>query len=129
MNYRAAWIVLAAVTGLFCQTSSNKAAPKADTWQKSKECAAQAEKVVADWDRDNAARGFPKTIWTNHYSPKFNRCFIEVHDAATPRSSLTDAFERSTVAVYDIVHRYCEIGLDDVDCHRVYEFIADHMNN
>jgi len=131
MNYRAAWVILAAAAGLLGQTPSNKPASpaaKPDTWQRSKECAVQAEKLVAEWDRDNAARGFPKTIWTNHYSPKYSRCFIEAHDSTT-RSSLTDAFERSTVAEYDIVNRYCEIGLEHVDCPKVYQFMEDHMNN
>jgi hypothetical protein len=97
---------------------------------KSKECAERAEKVVTEWDRDGLSRGFPKTIWSNHYSPKFNRCFIEVIASSPARTeSLTDAFERSTLAVEDVVHQYCKIELEDVACPKVSDFISSHMKD
>jgi len=138
---KAAWIIVAAAALSFGQTTAKKetapatkkstvSAAKPDTWQKSKECAAQAEKLVAEWERDGLAKGFPKVIWTNHYSPKYNRCFIEAFfDPSTRVSSLIDAFERSTLASCDFANEYCTIDIEKVDCVKVYDFIKEHMKN
>lgn len=85
---------------------------KTDNWQKSKECAAQAEKVMADRDRRLAAFGGPGSgadEWENHYSRKYDRCFISAYYFISSKKPyvkgspsfstlLIDAFERSTVA-------------------------------
>jgi hypothetical protein len=114
-------LIIAAAALSFGQTTSKKetqpttkkaaaAAPvaaKSDTWQKSKECAAQAEKVMADRDvRAVAAGGNRADGWSNHYSLKYNRCFVSaIYFAKTvtkggPLTSrnLIDAFERSSLA-------------------------------
>jgi hypothetical protein len=105
---------IAVATLLFGQTAK-KAAPgrlpeKPDTWQRSKECATQAEKMIAARDLRSVSFGGPRVAsWTNHYSPKYSRCFVSVSyfDGATPppkgmpwlsSTILIDAFERSTVA-------------------------------
>ena len=92
----AACIILAAAVLSFAQAPTKKTTPaqaKPDTWQKSKDCAAQTEKVMKD-----------KTGFTNHYSPKYNRCFIsELTRAPGERAGkdypetvnqLIDAFEK-----------------------------------
>jgi hypothetical protein len=141
---KTAWIIFAAAVLSFGQTTAKKepaqapkktAAPAApDTWERSKECAAQAEKLVAEWDRDGLAKGFPKTIWVNHYSPKYNKCFIETFNppAGAPsgrKDSLFDAFERSEVASWDEGY---DCFIDDekiADCTKVRDFIREHMRN
>lgn len=44
---------------------------KFDTLQESKECAAQAEKVIREDPRWRFA------LWESHYSPKYRKCFIK----------------------------------------------------
>jgi hypothetical protein len=94
--------VAAAVLSLG-QTTTKKATPpaaKPDTWQRSKECTAQAEKTVATWFKH-------PDDWKTHYSPKYGKCFVELSffglslDQKTPsllQELLIDAFERSTLA-------------------------------
>jgi hypothetical protein len=104
-------IILATAAFSFGQTVEKSAAPpiakkatapaaKLDTWQRSKECAAQAEKLVATWFK-------PPDEWKNHYSPKYDRCFAELSFASLSSDKgfpslfqklLIDAFERSTLA-------------------------------
>jgi hypothetical protein len=79
----------------------DRLAAKSDSWQKSKECAAQAEKVVAGWLS-------PATEWQNHYSPKYDRCFVSLSFFSVSKDDkvfptmystvLVDAFERSRIA-------------------------------
>ena len=90
---------------LIAQTNTKKAAPpsaRPDTWQRSKGCADQAAKVMA------GAHELPKGqyhSWNKHYSPKYDRCFIEIRiiadDPISPTrisTELQDAFERRTKA-------------------------------
>jgi hypothetical protein len=128
------WVILAAAvlsSGTSCQKAPAPSA-KLDTWERSKECTAQAEKLVAEYDRDGLARGFPKTVWTNHYSPKYNRCFVQIFgsDAKQGRTvALQDAFERTPVADEDPGNAHCTIDSEKVDCVRAIDFITDHMKN
>ena len=135
---KALWITL--VTGAvlsFGQATNKKAIPpaaKPDTWQKSKECAAQSEKLVGEWDRDGLSKGVPKTVWTNHYSPKYNRCFLQTFDAPANkpsgrRTTLMDAFERSSLAELDFANQFCQIEFQDAPCGKVADFISEHMKN
>src|ERR1700734_3168782 len=86
MNYPRAFqatVSFAVVAVLsFAQTPTKKtspAQPKSDTWERSKECAAQAEKAVAERNsRSVAFGGHGADSWSNHYSPKYNRCFVKV---------------------------------------------------
>jgi len=79
-------------------------APKPDTWERSKECATQAEKVVAERNLSTAKYGSSIAQWENHYSVKYNRCYLRVfylgdkRDHAPSSSILLDAFERSELA-------------------------------
>ena len=84
---------------------------KSDIWERSKECAAQAEKVVQERNsRSIANGGHGVDDWSDHYSLKFNRCYVKfdffVVVKEPPKgipltmSYLLDAFERSNIAVY-----------------------------
>lgn len=86
-------------------TNTKKGIPpaKPDTWQKSKDCVSQAEKMVATWPKRT---GFTPNSWSNHYSIKYDRCFVTLsfmqksEDEKTFPTlftkSLHDAFEYST---------------------------------
>lgn len=127
-------ILLAFGIPAFCQAPSKKSP---DTWQKTKECADQAAKVIADWDDASV-------FWRNHYSPKYNRCFllvsrqINVKDwiGTVFQNTLYDAFERSTLAtsiappVPPEMASTCSMDDDaKADCKTSAVFIADHMKN
>jgi hypothetical protein len=107
---RLAWLTFACGWLLLGQPQKKSAPVKTDTWQKSKECSVQAEKVMANLDQQSVARGgTPASSWTNHYSPKYNRCFIRGEYLLDAKSTvkggpfayarLLDAFERSALAV------------------------------
>jgi hypothetical protein len=141
-----AWSVLAVLAvpsfseTAVAQTPAKKIPSKhtrPDTWKKSKECAAQAEKVITDWD--DAA-----VFWQNHYSPKYNQCFllisrqIDLKDWIGPvlKDTLHDAFERSTLAtsitspVPPQVAALCSTDDDPkADCKTAADFITEHMKN
>ena len=104
-------VVIVSVNLAFPQSEPKKAIPppaKADTWQKSKECAAQAEKVMAERTRALTISGSRDIEWSNHYSPKYNRCFLKIEwmqdDKVAVKGGpmfymfLLDAFERTTLA-------------------------------
>src|ERR1700720_2942450 len=148
-----ACIILAAVVlsfGTCCEKATapatNKAASQAtpDTWQRSKECATQAEKVIAASDREELAKGFPAAMqWENHYSPKYDKCFVSaVYMEKSKRPSgeafsfiatiLTDAFERHSLATSASLEEpagICNIDGTNADCTQVEAFITDHMKN
>jgi hypothetical protein len=109
---KAGWIILVASILALGQTATKKettptnkkgdAPGKTDTWQRSKECAAQAEKIVAEWPRRTGAT--PED-WHNHYSPKYDKCFVTLYFSELSKdekiypsyfsTALFDAFERS----------------------------------
>ena len=134
-------IFVAAAALSFGQTNTKKAPQPAahpDAWQKSKECAAQAEKVMAEW----RLRAPALTDWHNHYSRKYDRCFIEAFfffpdggpGKAIPALSngLMDAFERSILADSASVgpaDGFCHIDEKPADCAKAASFISEHMKN
>jgi len=142
---RSAWILLAVavlVSGQTTKTTNKKAtppAPKPDTWERSKECAKQAEKVMADSDKHSP----PYVTWENHYSPKYKRCFISIlenagvegagKDFARWRWHLSDAFERSWLAMSEwdgpTEPGACSIEGQETDCEKAKAFIREHMKN
>ena len=126
MNARIPWIIwaiLAVASLLSAQTPAKKPSAKPDTWERSKECAAQAEKVVADWSKRT---GSAPEDWQNHYSPKYGKCFVligSVQPSADRNSfptvyseALFDAFEHSRAIAHD-----CEVSGHD-DC-------VDYLNS
>jgi hypothetical protein len=154
MNYRkrlpeSLIILVATVVLSSCQTPTEKAAPSAaeatppvnaDNWQKSKECAEQAERVAVDYQRRKLPMGaIPGSNWADHYSPKGNRCFVEfwyttVGNDPGKRNfrdvqvrTLEDAFERITIATW--ADNGCKIEDESVNCQKALEFISEHMRN
>jgi hypothetical protein len=151
--FLAGLLISLAAAFVFGQTSTKKTAPshaRPDDWQKSKECAAQAEKVITDW---TTRAGSSPNFWSNHYSPKYDKYFVSISNftsAQEPRggvlstTDLLDAFERSALA-----HRYeaicvgdcseqikimikaapCSIDQKTVDCEEAKAFISEHMKN
>src|SRR5260370_310507 len=140
----ATWAILVASAMVsFGQTTKTGTSP--DTWQRSKECAAQAEKVVTE-----ARQGSGEFVtWTSHYSPKYDRCFIEIRHMFTPLiaiqgkpvldrdhpvwigTELQDAFERLRMAyVFSAASRQpCNVEGESMDCVKAQNFIAEHMKN
>ncbi len=107
------WIILLAIGVSSALTNATKeaapatkkAAPasKPDGWQKSRECAARAEKIVTEWPQRT---GTSPADWHNHYSPKYNKCFLALYFSQPSKdengfpsifllTALFDAFERS----------------------------------
>jgi hypothetical protein len=128
----------------------SQAPAKQDNWQRTKECADQAEKVMASKESQ-----LPKDeyySWSNHYSPKYGNCFIEIRhmlkivganakhtgvvytgQVSLVETELQNAFERAPLAyVFGgnlPEHERCNIGGDPVDCAKAINFIAEHMKN
>jgi len=75
---------------------------KRGTWERTKECAAQAEKMMTEWTQRT---GSPANDWNNHYSPKYGKCFVKIYLIQVSKDEkvfptvfqtlLFDAFERS----------------------------------
>jgi hypothetical protein len=74
---------------------------RADTWERTKECAAQAERAAkgAGWDKNPEVMG-----WENHYSSKYERCFVGVSwvQPSGETTELYDAFERKNLAMCNL---------------------------
>lgn len=142
LNAAGAVLVASAMLSFGQTTTAKRATPsKPDTWQKSKECANQAEKVVKD--KEIILSG-----WQNHYSPKYDRCFV-TETRLTPgegagkdfpevQYTLIDAFERSVLAQWVSEYPHSEGPLNALSCHIDYRlaecakaklFIAEHMKN
>jgi hypothetical protein len=145
MNYRhglrlAKLLVLSTVLGVasFAQQPLKKTEPKPDNWQKTKECAAQSEKVIAE------RKNMDHSTWENHYSPKYNRCFLAILDILSTvdgagkdfskyQWQLLDAFERSDVAAAQwdgpTYPGGCRIEGKQIDCATAKNFINEHLKN
>lgn len=107
---------------------------KPDTWQKMKECAAQAEKIGPGEAAAN------KGTYTNHYSPKYDRCYVKVswvmkedQKISGQGDRLIDAFERDTIALYQVTFSesksLCFMPNGVAECSEVKDFIFEHMRN
>jgi hypothetical protein len=134
---KAAWLILATLVFSFGQTTDKKATvsttkkttapcPSPDTWQKVKECTARSEAVMAAW---------PKLRWRAHYSPKYNRCFIQETflDGGGVDITLSDAFEMFVpIAESSPTAKNCYLDGPEggqQNCDKVLAFIKDHMKN
>ena len=89
------------------QKQASKSPP--DHWQKMQDCAAQAEKAMAERDRRSISfGGHGSDTWSNHYSPKYNHCFLKAEYLAAAKDTvkggptfyayLIDAFEHVDLA-------------------------------
>jgi hypothetical protein len=106
----------------------------ADTWERSKECAAQAEKVIIDRKQYVRAAGVEPANWDwgNHYSPKYKQCFIRLHSLSTnlPKGApmsytmLINAFERNDIATFGEIAAPMKIACQDEADPKLCEEIA-----
>jgi len=113
----------------------------ADTWEKMKDCAARADKIVADELR---YRHIDSYNASSHYSPKYNRCYVRFQigsyakDFRVAYTRLIDAYEGddlATITEYFPKDKQpwaiCTIGDDggsDI-CPAARKFMDDHMHN
>lgn len=80
-------IFIAAAVLLSCRTPNETGNPSTvittgsestGNWQKPKDCATQSKSVMDDFERQRRTEKFsPALDWTNHYSPKYDQCFVE----------------------------------------------------
>jgi hypothetical protein len=106
------------------QTASNHT----ESWDRMRQCAAQADVVAkrSDWAEGRHTKDLTTLSWSNHYSPKYQRCYIEVtyilhrSDRNHIGYELWDAFEGNVVA-------NCSDAFPQLanDC----DFVKDRMKN
>lgn len=65
------------------QQISQKATPEprqTDNWERARECAAQADRLAKreSWVKGGTKLHFTTEDWSNHYSPKYQRCYVWV---------------------------------------------------
>lgn len=157
-------VALVVLTGCDGQTPKTNAHPTAatrdaiqpavertsnvDLWERSRQCAEQAEKVVKRIGEDMISSGpdFPRiSAWTNHYSPRFERCFVRItfrnrqpdrkNDIPLYFDELHDAFENRVLATHtmnsksDGTSMYCETKeLTTSDCRMIEGYIDERMS-
>jgi hypothetical protein len=101
-------------------------------WERTRECAAQAERAAKSslWDARNVLG------WENHYSPKYERCFVVVSwpERNGSKEELYDAFERRNLAtcavgigVSHVAEAADETKTSIVDTSVCQDFIRDRM--
>jgi len=132
--------MLGAILLVACQTprdgrpkpSAEKASSeprRVESWERTRECAAQAERAAKSslWDARNVLG------WENHYSPKYERCFVVVTwpEAVTYSEELYDVFERRNLARCSTLSRIAEAADETkttiVDFTVCQDFIRDRM--
>ncbi len=109
-----------------------------DNWEKMKDCAAQAEKAIAEINRRRVSAGLHGVgDWIDRYSPKYNRCFLKIQslfESTAPPikgapfyyTSLIDAFEQAPVAGstsgLESPQEACRNEADQKECERRAEY-------
>ena len=104
-----------------------------------KECAAQADRLVSRFGLDHCPDNRLVNDRENHYSPTFGRCYVRLVrdralDAFKYRSELWDGFEQRLVATCEEVPEFpvgCRIeegGRGNVDCAACRSFISERMS-
>ncbi len=135
------------------ERNATHGARKGNNWQRMKECAEQTEKMAirAGWKDGQRTGDFTNLGWDNHYSPKYERCYIRVtymRDAVLEEvrdllplfyDELYDAFEGKLIATCTDTPApkgeaslFCRIEHDESTwgkCQRVRQFIKDRMTN
>ena len=141
-------------TGATTPTAPEQAATEAQrvkdrVWARAKDCADQAERAARrqNWVEGGKFYFWTSTGYTNHYSPKYDRCYVAVsysnedakaNPGPTQQELLFDAFENrllatcSSSASADLRSFYCNVGDNsekDGDCGVCGEFIKEHLDN
>jgi hypothetical protein len=116
------------------KTTEQKQTPKAapDNWVKMKDCAEQAVKALAERDRRIVLLGgHASDGWSNHYSPKYNRCVLKAEYIAASKDMkggpflniiLIDAFELANLTTAKSgpsAEVLCSYEQDPKGCERV----------
>lgn len=107
----------------------------ADNWQKSKECATQAEKIRGA----DGSTAELEEVFVNHYSPMYGRCFVRITHTMrhvkvgpgvdrTSSAMLMDAFEGSIGAIVAFTGP-CYLAGKPADCAKAEEFISVAMTH
>ena len=119
----------------------------ANDWQRMKQCAEQTDRVAkrAGWAEGQRNGEVTTMGWQNHYSPKYERCYILVNyvnhraekngDLPLLYDELFDAFEGGLLSVCtDAVNSkasfFCSIQADEsphFDCRACRQFAKDRM--
>ena len=117
-------------------------------WQRTKECAEQTDRYTKRSGLvESGMNGTVLTMgWQNHYSPKYEKCFVRIGYMETSKKArpvdrvlwtdLVDAFEGRIVATctdgIDARSPYCSVyvgGVPSGDCWACREFMRDRMEN
>lgn len=153
-------IIVLLVCGLGCDRkkvveAANSSEPptvtqSGDDWQRTAECAAQADRLAKrrGWveGKENPDTTVTQTV-INHYSPKFKRCYIQVHwlhnvhgkareTEPVMTSEIYDAFEGQVVAACTDVSKfraslYCRVPPENSlfgNCEQCREFVKARMS-
>jgi hypothetical protein len=116
-------VVLIALTVVGSLTAQEK--PK-DNWERTKACAAQAEKV---------ARENEYALIQNHYSPKYEKCYMHVsYIVEWGYRAVIDAFEQKYLTLESMGKdkRSCwvyELGAKQVPCPVLEDYVSDHLDH
>lgn len=121
---------------------------KVNNWGRTKQCAERADKMIkaGGWNATNPADTLELFGYQNHYSPKYQRCYIEL---SIHQKNPTDAIPGQWVELYDAFESknlatcvsefateqqklMCSVDRPDSDSSRVScsvcdAFINDHM--
>src|SRR5262249_13433567 len=118
-----------------------------DRWQRMKECAQQTDRMTkqAGWVAGKREGILTILGWQNHYSEKYERCYVQVNyanhaaeqnrDLAPVYDELFDAFEGKLLAICTDAKTaqspvFCSIQDDDsprFDCGACRRFVKDRM--
>lgn len=100
-------MLLGATLLSFGQSTTPKTAPapKPDTWERSKECAAQASALMATRDFGIGPDASSVAQWQNHYSAKYNACFLRIFYSAVGKDRLRGA-PIAYVVLIDAIERW-----------------------
>jgi len=132
-----ALLLLSATTLVFGQKTQSESDNRPGSWQKMKDCAAQAEKVgPVEAEANNGS-------YTNHYSAKYDRCYVRItwllkgqgEEVSEIGERLVDAFEHDTKALSLTPQpqpgskKGCFVDGGTGDCAAASDFISEHMRN
>jgi hypothetical protein len=114
-------------------------------WQRMKDCAQQADRAARreKWFEGAPMKPYVSTGYTNHYSPKYDRCYALVtflnHEAGSKlpltQELLFDAFEARVLATCtstEVAAAFCSIEVSPEkmgNCQACEAYVKDRMDN
>ncbi len=114
-----------------------------DSWERMKECTEQVDRIAKE---EGLVEGEGSSIaiilsWQNHYSPKYERCYMQVTVLYTEKNSklsyvyneVYDAFEKKRLSMCSDSDKGYFCGIEDSgspsDCNACRKFVKDRMEN